>query len=302
MLYILMVVVISSFVPTTLKFARIRSLNTDYVIFFNYLIAAVFSGVKALRSGMVSGIPLIAESDIRELFYNITIPNTYLLILIVGIVSGALYYAALILVKMSVVENGMGKTSMFSRLSFLVSLVAAVLIWHEIPSVVSGLGILFGIASVILLLKDSEKRQGNTILLILLMLVNGLVEVGNKLITMYSISTRYKDLFVAVVYIVAFFFCSAVLVASQNKNRSERASMKEVGLGVVLGIPNVANSLLILKALEALPAAIAFASIASGSVLLSSIIGSVVFHEQIKKNQKIAIVITVCGLALMNLG
>lgn len=301
MLYVAAVVIISSFVPTILKYARLKDLDTDYVIFFNYVIAAASSWIVALRSGSVQDFSSIKDSDIRTLFRTVSMPNTFLLVVIVGSISGVLYYAALLLVKSSVVENGMGKTSMFSRLSFIVSLIAAVLIWHEIPSPMSGLGVLLGIVSVILLLNDSQKKNGRKELLILLLLVNGLVEVGNKLFTMYTIDTKYKDMFVAFIYLMALLSCIVALVF-HGRDRREKPKLKEAGLGVLLGFPNVVNSLLILRALEVLPAVITFASIASGSVLLSSLIGKYVFRESVRKRQKAAIAVTICGLILMNAG
>ena len=78
--------------------------------------------------------------------------------------------------------------------------------------------------------------------------------------------------------------------------------VKEVLLGAALGLSNLLNSFLLLKALERLPAALVYATTASGGVLMASMIGVLFFREALVRQQKWAIVLTISSLILINIG
>lgn len=305
MLYLVCTVIVSSLVPSILKYARKNQLNADYIILVNYLFAAVSAGIAAYQAGLFGGFSAVFDSSFTKLFAERSEANTYLLVLLVGICSGILYCVALMLTRSSVVDNGMGITSMFSRLSFLVTLTVSALVWREIPGVVSMFGVILGLLPLLMTLwaPHHKKQIGRVDLLLFLFLSNGIVELNNKIVVVYSVSPAYKSLFVCIIYEVALLVCAGFLFCGAIKKKSLAPILpREVLLGIALGLPNAVNSFLLLKALEVLPAALVYATTASGGVLMSSAIGVVFFKESLRPRQKIAIALTVGSLILINIG
>lgn len=305
MLYLAIAVFVSSLVPTILKYSRKNQLDVNYIIVVNYFFAAASSGIAAYRNGLFNGFYSISKSNILRMFSEITQANTYLLILIFGIFSGILYYFALMITRYSVMDNGMGTTSMFSRLSFLLPLVVSMLVWHEVPSVISTIGMIAGVLSLVIMMSTSffEKKHIKIGMLVLLLFANGVVELNNKVVVTYSVSPAYKSLFVCIIYGVALLVSGGFLILTTARNKMlVSIRPEEQLLGVVLGLQNVLYSFLLLKALEVLPAALVYATTASGGVLMSSAIGILIFKESVTQRQKCAIIMTICSLILINIG
>lgn len=304
MLYLALTIVVSSLVLTILKYGRLKKLNVDYIILVNYIFATAVAGIAAGRDGLFKAIPLIQQSRITTLFSEISVPNTVLLIFVLSLFSGVLYYTALIVSQISVVINGMGATSMFNRLSFLVPLIGSAVLWREYPSGLSIIGMLLGVISLYLMIKKTGSLgTGNmNFLPLCLLLANGIVEINNKILVMHSAGPEYKNLFVFTTFVFAALFCGTVIILKGRKVCLGKIGIKEILLGMGLGLPNVLNSVLLLKALEILPAGVVYATVAAGGVLMSNIIGLTVFKECIGRYQKIAMILTIFSIVLINIG
>ncbi len=303
MLYLVVAIVVSSLVPTILKYAKRNGLDTDIIILINYFFASVMSGITAFGTGLPQGFGSIVNAEPMRVFTSATLANSYLLVLLFGICSGILYYAALVITRQSVICNGMGITSMFSRLSFLIPLAAAAIIWGELPGMISLFGMVLGIVSLAVMLDPTGHVVNKKLMLFALLVINGMVELNNKIAVAYSAEPNFKSLFVFIIYCVAFIACGVCMIRNAIKfNKTYRFNGKIVLLGSLLGMQNVIYSFTLLKSLEMLPAALVYATAASGGVLMSNLIGVYGFKESLSKRQIVSIVLTAISLILINIG
>ena len=128
-----------------------------------------------------------------------------------------------------------------------------------------------------------------------------MIETNNKIVVNYLVDQTYKNLFVSIIFAVALILCIVYITISHIRARKKfTVSMKEILAGICMGTGNVLYSLLILKALESLPAATVFAASAVGVVFVVAIIGRIAFKEQLSLRQKVALGITIISLWLVN--
>ena len=77
--------------------------------------------------------------------------------------------------------------------------------------------------------------------------------------------------------------------------------MREMGFGVLLGIPNFLSSLFLLKALSTVPGVIAFPSYSVATILVVALAGLLFFRERLTKKQMVGGLLICIALVLLNL-
>jgi multidrug transporter EmrE-like cation transporter len=65
-------------------------------------------------------------------------------------------------------------------------------------------------------------------------------------------------------------------------------------------VPNILASLFLIRALQTIPAPVAFSAYGAGGMLLINVGGVAVFHEPLCAGQKAAVVIAALALVLVN--
>lgn len=304
MIYLIIGVLLSSLVTVLFKVADRLRLDSDNLILVNYLLAAVVSGVLCGQAGLYTGLPArLMSADPFTLLSSKTPGNTCLLLVIVGVFSGIYFIVDLFNTKSSVVYNGATLTALFGKFGFLISTFTAAVVWNEIPSARQLVGIGLAIAA-ILLASGGVKDTGNAkkpLLLAALVATGGLMEINGKCAVYYTLD-GYDSLYVSVIFSVAFLLCVAHAAHSCIRRKARfTISWRDILGGIVLGMPNVAGSYLSLKAMQTVPANIYFPTNAVGNLVVVSLAGMLLFREKTNTMQKLAIVITVVSLTLLNL-
>ena len=70
---------------------------------------------------------------------------------------------------------------------------------------------------------------------------------------------------------------------------------------MIVGIPNFFSARFLLKAVSALPAVVVYPTFSVGTMLLVTVAGVLVFREQLRKNQWIALAVILAALILLNI-
>ncbi len=217
--------------------------------------------------------------------------------LIIGGVSGIFFYLSFIYYQKSVKENGVGISGTIAKLGILIPMILSIIIWKEIPSIVQWLGIVLAMGS-ILTIDISEKPIDNFDIkpgLILLFVFGGLAEFSNKIYQKYALN-EFKDVFLFAIFFVAF-LVSIYFTLKQNKKINRR----DIFTGFAVGIPNLFSSYFLILALETINTSVAFPIYSAGSIVLINIGGYLIFKEKILRKNKIAILLTVLALVLINI-
>lgn len=304
MIYLVFSILLSSLVTVIFKVTDRFKLDANNLILVNYLLAAIVSIYLSAKEQLYQGFfAILQTANVGTLFTEKTLGNTYLLILVVGVVAGALYIIDLFNTKNSVVYNGAGVTALFSKFGFLISTAVAALVWRELPQGLQLVGI--GIAVAALLISSSNLKELQLIrrpgLLVAMVLFGGAMELSSKCVVQYSLE-GFNSLMVSTTFPTAFLLCAAyVLIQHLKSHEKFRISVQDVVGGLCLGLPNVCGSYLSLKALETVPGNIMFPTNAAGNLVVVTLVSVAFFREKLNARQITAICLMVVSLILINI-
>lgn len=218
----------------------------------------------------------------------------------VGIPAGFCFFLSLVFYQKSVKENGASLSGMFGKLGILLPMVIAIVIWHEIPTLIQTLGICLAIAAMVYV--NYTPGQGglkNTkTSLIMLFFAGGMAEFSNKMFQKMG-QVADKSLFLFVVFFVA--FCLSLFKSFNVIEGEGTSAKKDYLIGGIVGIPNLLSSVFLISALGSIPATVAFPIYSSGAIALITLGSFLFFREEISKKSWIALGLTMIAMILVNI-
>lgn len=213
-----------------------------------------------------------------------------------GVIHGILYLAGFVLFQINVKQNGVVLPAIFMKLGLLVPMVASVCFFGEIPTATQIIGFVIAVAAIILINFEKEQtvvkfRAG----LILLLLIGGSADVMSKVFEELG-NTAWSSQFLFYTFLVAFGLCVCLML-----KKKERVGKYEMIYGLIIGIPNFFSAKFLLKALESVPAVIAYPTYSVATILTVTLAGVLLFKERLGKRQWLAVGIILVALVLLNL-
>ena len=213
-----------------------------------------------------------------------------------GAVTGVIYLVGLLLVQLNIQKNGVVLTSIFQKLGLLVQLLISIVFFKEQPQLIQIFGILLCLIAIVMI--NFEKGQtaiGFKLGLFLILLNSGLCdgmskvheELGNPVLA---------DHFLLYTFGVALILCVTLIVV-----KKESFGLKDIGFGILLGVPNYFSASFLLKTLNDLEAVIVFPTFSVATVVVISMTGVLVFKEKLSKKQWIGMGIILVALILLNI-
>ena len=213
-----------------------------------------------------------------------------------GIGTGALYLTGLLLVQLNIRKNGVVFTAIFQKLGLIVQVLLCIVIFKENPQIAQIIGIVICLLAVVLINLEKGQTAVNFKLgLFLLLLNSGLCdgmskiheELGNQLLSEH---------FLLYTFGAALIFCGILMGVEK-----ERFGWRDVGFGVLLGVPNYFSAKFLLKALNDIAAVVVFPTFSVATVVLISLAGLFIFKEKLGKKQWLGLGLILAALALLNL-
>ena len=213
-----------------------------------------------------------------------------------GTVTGVIYLVGLLLVQLNIQKNGVVLTSIFQKLGLIVQVLIAILFFKEQPEIMQIIGIIICLAAVVLINFEKEQTAIKFKLGLFLILLNsGLCdgmskvheEMGNPLLA---------DHFLLYTFGAALILCVILVIA-----KKESFGWKDLGFGILLGVPNYFSASFLLKALNDIAAVIVFPTFSVATVVVITLIGLLVFKEKLSKKQWIAMGLILVALVLLNI-
>ena len=95
---------------------------------------------------------------------------------------------------------------------------------------------------------------------------------------------------------VALILCVMLMAA-----KKEKIGWKDVGFGILLGVPNYFSARFLLKALNKLAAVVVFPTFSVATVVVITLTGLMIFKEKLSKKQWIGIGMILVALVLLNI-
>lgn len=282
MFYIFLSICCSVTVSILLKMARRYQINVVQAITWNYSIAALLTWIF-----------------LKPQPESITHPplNLYLLL---GILLPLVFYIMAEAVK----GAGIVRTDVAQRLSLLISLSAAFLVFGDQLNLLKGMGIVTGFAAIFCLIPWQTKHMvtqnnKNTWLYLLgVFLGYGVIDILFKQMALAKTAPYNASLFV--VYVAAF-IVSVLGTLYQIKFKKKRFLFRHIFFGWILGIFNFGNILFYLKAHQDLakdPSTV-FTAMNIGVITGGTLIGLLIFKEKLSILHKVGIGLAVAAILLI---
>ena len=215
----------------------------------------------------------------------------------IGAISGVWYLVGFLFMQWNMRENGVVLSSTFNRLGVLVPTIMAMVVFKESPKMVHVIGILIALVAIVMMQfeKDSVSEGNKKIWLVVMLLSSGFCDsltniydkVGNPVL---------KDNYLLYTFFVAL-LCTIVLTF-REKNKINKW---DILFGLIIGIPNYYSSWFMFEALKSVPAVIAYPVSSVGTILAISVGSVILFKEKVSNQKKIALVLVMAAMALMNL-
>ncbi|MBE6943786.1 MAG: hypothetical protein E7453_05945 [Ruminococcaceae bacterium] len=263
------------------------------------IIMRVSSGkIKANLSMLATNYFVCALLGAGYAGFNLLMPQTqgFSVTLWLGIISGVLYLGGFVLFQANTNKYGIVLSSVFMKLGLLVPIIASVLIFNEMPTVIQIAGFCIAVFAIILI----NRREGNTeqsfgFGLILSLLLSGGADVMAKFFDVSapgSLSSQY--LFYT--FGTAFALCIVLVISKE-----ERPGFKELLYGTLIGIPNFFSAKFLVASLAELPAVVVYPTFSVGTLLIVTLAGVAVFKERLRKVQWASLSGIIVALILLNI-
>ena len=279
MIYLVLAVLSSTMVSVVMRLSTGKVKNNMSMLAANYVVCTALSAVNA-------GGHILTPAE--------ALPAT----LGMGVINGILYLLAFLLLHYNMKRNGVVLASTFMKLGLLVSMAVSVIFFREMPGVIQWIGFAIAIGAIILI--NYEKggdtgAAGGQMWLIVLLVVAGLGDAMAKVFESFG-DTAYSGQFFVYTFFTDLVACIILLL----KN-GEKPSMKEIGYGLALGVPNFFSARLLLKSIEHLPAVLVYPTVSVAIILVVTMVGLVFFKEKLKARQLAGIGAILVALVLLNL-
>lgn len=283
MFNLLLAIIFSAMIPVLMKYAHNKHLADEVILTFNYLVAVSVSVVFTLFN-LSSYIDLF--SDIKSVF----------ILLVVGMITGLMYYGAFYFYQKSVRDNGVSLSIAVGKMGIVIPMILSLILWHEIPALLQWLGIVMSMVAIgIINIKPSDFKGAKLkTSLLLFFIIGGLGDFFNKLFEV-SVGADYSDLFLVVV------FATALLASLYNTIKHKNVTKVSRFYGFAVGVPNMLTAFFLISALGMMNATVVFPLYSGGAIMLSMLWSMFAFKETLKRKDVLGIVMIFMALILINL-
>lgn len=217
-----------------------------------------------------------------------------------GLLGGVAFVVTYILMIHSFDLKGVAIANAITRLSVLIPVLATIVVWHERPQIMEGVGALLALGAMPLLTLDRDGHgkgltRKQVPLLLGLFIGNGMCLLMSKWFHETGLSGE-RPLFFAILFGTA----TAVSVVCWLI-WSRRSGWREWAWGVPLGAINFLTALAVITALDTLSGSVVFPLFAAMSLALTTGVGAWLWREIPGKLGKIGIAVALVAVVLINL-
>lgn len=303
MFFLFLATLCSASIALIFKYTESNNTNRLVITSANYFMAFSTSLFLFLIQGGFKGVT--KEVSFFEEFSFLLSQESYILSpyssmvwgAIVGSIAGVFFFLSFIFYQKSVRENGAGLSGAFAKIGILIPMTLSIILWREFPTSLQWMGIVLAVTSILIvnISKDDSKKVDVKYRLILLFIFGGLAEFSNKIYQQYALN-EYRDLFLFFVFFVAF-----IISVFYTFKEGGKISKKDILTGFSVGIPNLFSSYFLILALDSLKTSVVFPIYSAGSIVLITFGSFIIFKEKINNKNKIAIILTIIALIMINL-
>ena len=286
MIYLIISILLNTLLFVIFKYFSFYKVNNLQAIVVNYLVAA-FVGYFSNQS----------FTDIISLPTRPWLPGTIFL--------GVLFITLFNVLAITTQKGGLSVVSIASKMSVVIPVVFAFVVYKDHITLFKVIGIILALLAVYLVSKKttSPSIEGKYLYLpVLLFLGSGILDTVLKYVETNYVKPEETNLYSATIFLIAG-ISGIIFMAIHWLITKNRFELKSVIAGIVLGIPNFYSIFFLLKALniKGLESSYIFPVNNVGIVLLSAIVGVLLFNEKLTSSNKTGIVMAIFGIVFMSL-
>ena len=287
MIYLLLSIAASSFIFAIFKLFAKYEINTLHAIIVNYFVA--FASGILFYQGPIT----ITQIPSQNWFYS-------------SIILGFIFISIFNLMAITTQKSGLSVVSVATKMSVVIPILFGVLYYKEAIGIYKVIGIITALIAVYLVSAKAKKevtlKKKNLIFPILVFLGSGTIDTSLKFIEDRYISEGDVSIFSATVFLAAGVI-GLLIIGYQIIKGTFKFEFKNVVAGVCLGVPNFFSIAMLLKALRepGFDSSTIFTINNVAIVMLSTILGILLFKEKLTTKNWIGILLAVGSILLVTI-
>lgn len=265
------------------KFAKNHSCNLSPLITINYLTATILGF-------------LLFNSESSILWSNSEQWLPY------GILLGVLFVIMFYFIGYSSQKAGITVTTLANKLSLVFPVLFSLLYFNEKITILKTIGLITAFAAVFLTVYKKELKKTNIIFIILPIVIffgSGITDSVVKFVQAVKIDSNEVSIFSALVFLVAFII--GLIISFLTNKIQNFKHFPTLVLGILLGAVNFGSLYFIINTLNksTLNSSMIFAINNMSIVALCALLGTLLFHEKLNKNNIFGIILAILSLYLL---
>ena len=285
MIYILLTILCSASIYVIFRLAKNYSCKLSSLITLNYLVAS-FLGFGILLQFKIS---LLAESESWLPFA-----------LLLGILFILMFY----LIGNSSQKAGITITTLANKLSLVFPVLFSLFYFHEQISPIKYIGIISAVIAVFLTVFKSDIKKTNIIYFLLPALIfvgSGVTDSVVKYVQTVKINQSESTIFSSFVFLVAFIISLLIVVFNKKISLKTDFHSPTIIFGVLLGLVNFGSLFFLINALNKsnLKSSFVFTIVNMAIVILSAIIGRLLFFEKLSKINTVGFFLAIVSIYIL---
>ena len=217
--------------------------------------------------------------------------------------SAILFITLFIMMAISAQKNGIAATSVAVKMSMAVSMLGMIFLYNEAISSPKLVGIFFALIGVFLIASSGSNRNKSNAayMLIVLFIGSGLLDLNLNYAQNHVLNHISSSIFTAYGFAAAGTIGVFVHIIQRFRGKSQRIKAKNLIAGFLLGIPNYYSIYFLLESYQSLTwqDSTILAVVNVSVVLLSVIIGFIVFKEALSKRKMTGILAALIAIFLL---
>ena len=284
MIYIFLSIIFFSGIFLIFKIIERKKLHVINIIVVNYFFAAILGNIQSSTN------PLNSISE-----------DWFIFALIIGV----LFFVFFHVISLSIKLTGISVTTIASKMSVIIPIIFSIIYYNEVLTIFKIIGILLAIIGVILTVyqkKDIDSKQSNPNLLVPLLLFIGMGI--TDLLFGYSqkeFNIQDPSLFNSTLFYISFITGLAYILISKDIQKIIKKDT--LVYGFILGIVNYLGVYYFVKALGSniFDRSIIFGINNVGIVVVSVLLGIVLFKEKISKINSLGIISSIIAIITLSI-
>lgn len=285
MIHLLLSILFSTGLFVIFKYFGIYKVDILKALIVNYIVAFSMGFMLADR-----------KIPISEIYLEPWFPGSLVL--------GALFISVFFVMAMTAQKNGVSVTSVAGKMSVVIPVVFGFILYQESVTILKVLGIIIALVAVYLSsVKEGRlENKGTLIYPILLFIGSGAIDTVLKYVEVNHVADADVSIFSGSLFGIAAIFGILILAIKTIKKR-EAFGWKNVLAGIILGVPNYFSIIFLIKALQNknFDSSTLFTINNVAIVIVSTLVGLLLFKEKFSLKNKIGIVLAILGIVLVTI-